>query len=374
MPSTTAPAAIPAIRSRRQPHTVSAILTGDFNLRARRPAARADDALRSTTRACRPSSTPGSSCIPASAQPPTIGVHDCDQWPDPFACDFIFATGDLRPAPARASRSTRRRRRATTSRCSSSSASAGASRAGDRHERFSAASSSRSRPGSRAAAGRRARSSSAAAPRCRSLRSCRRSSVAKPHRPPKMNTRPIPSTGEALPVIGCGTYVGFDHAPGSAEYAAAARRRRARCSTPAARCSTARRCTAAPRRRPASCSPRAAGAPRPSSPPRSGPRAAPKACARWRRRCACCAPTAIDLMQIHNLLDWRTHLATLRGWKDAGPHPLPRHHPLHVVGLRRGRGGAARREARLPADQLRARRSRRRAARCCRSPPSAASP
>jgi diketogulonate reductase-like aldo/keto reductase len=26
----------------------------------------------------------------------------------------------------------------------------------------------------------------------------------------------------------------------------------------------------------------------------------------------------IDLMQIHNLLDWRTYLATLRAWKDAG--------------------------------------------------------
>ena len=26
----------------------------------------------------------------------------------------------------------------------------------------------------------------------------------------------------------------------------------------------------------------------------------------------------LDLMQIHNLLDWRTHLATLRAWKDAG--------------------------------------------------------
>src|SRR6266545_5503710 len=26
----------------------------------------------------------------------------------------------------------------------------------------------------------------------------------------------------------------------------------------------------------------------------------------------------IDLMQIHNLLDWRTHLATLREWKAAG--------------------------------------------------------
>jgi Aldo/keto reductase family len=33
-----------------------------------------------------------------------------------------------------------------------------------------------------------------------------------------MKTRPIPSTKEELPVIGCGTWVGFGHAPGSAEY------------------------------------------------------------------------------------------------------------------------------------------------------------
>src|SRR3989454_12619912 len=26
----------------------------------------------------------------------------------------------------------------------------------------------------------------------------------------------------------------------------------------------------------------------------------------------------LDLMQIHNLLDWRTHLRTLREWKQAG--------------------------------------------------------
>jgi diketogulonate reductase-like aldo/keto reductase len=26
----------------------------------------------------------------------------------------------------------------------------------------------------------------------------------------------------------------------------------------------------------------------------------------------------VDLMQIHNLLDWRTHLATLRAWKESG--------------------------------------------------------
>lgn len=35
-----------------------------------------------------------------------------------------------------------------------------------------------------------------------------------------MHTRPIPSTGEALPVIGCGTYQGFDRAPGTSEFAA----------------------------------------------------------------------------------------------------------------------------------------------------------
>ncbi|MDX2093640.1 MAG: aldo/keto reductase [Kofleriaceae bacterium] len=28
--------------------------------------------------------------------------------------------------------------------------------------------------------------------------------------------------------------------------------------------------------------------------------------------------TRLDLMQIHNLLDWKTHLPTLRAWKDAG--------------------------------------------------------
>ncbi|WP_443083250.1 hypothetical protein [Variovorax sp. RA8] len=31
-----------------------------------------------------------------------------------------------------------------------------------------------------------------------------------------MTTRPIPSTREALPVIGCGTWIGFDVSPGSA--------------------------------------------------------------------------------------------------------------------------------------------------------------
>ena len=36
---------------------------------------------------------------------------------------------------------------------------------------------------------------------------------------PAMRKRPIPSSGEALPVIGLGTYQGFDVTPGSAAYA-----------------------------------------------------------------------------------------------------------------------------------------------------------
>jgi len=36
--------------------------------------------------------------------------------------------------------------------------------------------------------------------------------------PLEMHTREIPSSGERLPVIGCGTYVGFDRAPGAKAY------------------------------------------------------------------------------------------------------------------------------------------------------------
>ncbi len=34
----------------------------------------------------------------------------------------------------------------------------------------------------------------------------------------------------------------------------------------------------------------------------------------------------MDLLQIHNLRDWKTHLATLRDWKEQGGNPLSRHY------------------------------------------------
>ena len=132
-----------------------------------------------------------------------------------------------------------------------------------------------------------------------------------------MRTRPIPATGEALPVIGCGTYVGFDVAPGSAEYQRLPGVLQALFG--------------------------AGGAVIDSSPmygraetvtgellAAAGSHAkaflATKVWTRGRaegirqmeeslRRLQV---ERLDLMQIHNLVDWQTHLATLRDWKAAG--------------------------------------------------------
>ena len=107
-----------------------------------------------------------------------------------------------------------------------------------------------------------------------------------------MNTRPIPSTKEPLPVIGCGTYVGFDHPPGTPEYAqlpgvvAALLDGGGRVLDSSPMYGRAEETTGEliAAERPARA--------RRSSPPRSGRAAAPRACGRWRTRCVCCAPTA----------------------------------------------------------------------------------
>ncbi|MDQ6628457.1 MAG: endonuclease/exonuclease/phosphatase family protein [Pseudomonadota bacterium] len=78
-----------------QPQTVSAILTGDFNFRPSDPLH-----ARLTSRFA-DARIPALDDVwkqlhPATAQPPTTGVHDREQWPEPFACDFICASRDLR--------------------------------------------------------------------------------------------------------------------------------------------------------------------------------------------------------------------------------------------------------------------------------------
>jgi endonuclease/exonuclease/phosphatase family metal-dependent hydrolase len=75
------------------PRPASAILTADFNFRS-------DDPLHARVTA------PYSDGTPAyrdawrvrhgeRAQEHTIGVHDHEQWPEPYTCDFIFITEDI---------------------------------------------------------------------------------------------------------------------------------------------------------------------------------------------------------------------------------------------------------------------------------------
>jgi diketogulonate reductase-like aldo/keto reductase len=133
----------------------------------------------------------------------------------------------------------------------------------------------------------------------------------------KMLTRNIPASGEALPMIGVGTYRGFDVEPGSDAY----------------------------RLLPLVLTElfRAGGTVIDSSPmygraeqntgellsihePRSPGFLATKVWTRGREAGIAQMEDSfrllktdrIDLMQIHNLLDWKTHLPTLRQWKEQG--------------------------------------------------------
>ena len=79
-----------------QPQTLSAILTGDFNLRADDPLHARMTAPYADGRVPRPGTTPGSTSIPARRSRRRSASTTATSGPTPFACDFIFATRDLR--------------------------------------------------------------------------------------------------------------------------------------------------------------------------------------------------------------------------------------------------------------------------------------
>lgn len=104
--------------------------------------------------------------------------------------------------------------------------------------------------------------------------------VATPH------TRPIPATGEALPVIGCGRWRGFDQAPASAgrgELLAGGNRR--------AHAFVASKVWT---------------------------RGRAEGVGRMTQSMRLLRTGRIDLMPVHNLVDWKTQLPALREWKAAG--------------------------------------------------------
>ena len=132
-----------------------------------------------------------------------------------------------------------------------------------------------------------------------------------------MKTRPIPSTHEPLPVIGCGTYVGFDHAPGSAEYALLP------CVLDALFAAGGKVLDSSPMYGRAEAT---AGELLDLQGRRAQAFIATKVWTQGRDAgirqmtdsMRLLRTERIDLMQIHNLVDWRTHLATLRRWKEEG--------------------------------------------------------
>lgn len=132
-----------------------------------------------------------------------------------------------------------------------------------------------------------------------------------------MHRKPVPSSGQRLPVIGCGTWIGFDVAPGSAEYTRLREVLRALFdaggsvvdSSPMygkAEDITGRLLEEAGTRDRAFVATKVWTSGR-----EAGIRQMEDSFRLLRTK-------TIDLMQVHNLVDWRTHLPVLRDWKAQG--------------------------------------------------------
>jgi diketogulonate reductase-like aldo/keto reductase len=132
-----------------------------------------------------------------------------------------------------------------------------------------------------------------------------------------MLTRPIPSTGEAVPVIGLGTWRAFD--VGTDERA----RRRLREVVQVLLDAGGRMIDSSPMY---GCAEAVAGdmlaelaaRPRAFLATKVWTTGRERGIEQMRRSAQLLRTEVIDLMQIHNLVDWRTHLASLRRMKEDG--------------------------------------------------------
>ena len=132
-----------------------------------------------------------------------------------------------------------------------------------------------------------------------------------------MQTRPIPSSGEALPVIGCGTYVGFDVGANSEKLKTLADVVRT------LRDAGGKVFDSSPMygRAEAVLGDLLVAAPDPERTfiaTKVWTRGRQAGITQMERSFALLRIKRIDLMQVHNLLDWQTHLRTLRSWKQDG--------------------------------------------------------
>jgi diketogulonate reductase-like aldo/keto reductase len=132
-----------------------------------------------------------------------------------------------------------------------------------------------------------------------------------------VETRPIPSTGERLPVIGCGTWQAFDVPPDGDRAATLAEVLRTLFDAGGSMVDTSPmygRAEAAVGK----CLSVLGARDRAFVATKVWTRGRLAGIDEMRRSLALLGTPQLDLMQIHNLLDWRTHLTTLREWKAEG--------------------------------------------------------
>lgn len=132
-----------------------------------------------------------------------------------------------------------------------------------------------------------------------------------------MLTRDIPSSGEALPMIGLGTYRGFDVEPGSDAY-----KRLPDVVDQLLHAGGSVIDSSPMYGRAEETTGELLSIHQPSSPAflatKVWTRGRDEGIAQMEASFRLLRTQRIDLMQIHNLLDWKTHLPTLRQWKEEG--------------------------------------------------------
>jgi diketogulonate reductase-like aldo/keto reductase len=132
---------------------------------------------------------------------------------------------------------------------------------------------------------------------------------------PAVHDRPIPATGERIPAVGMGTWLTFDVAPGPERDARLTVLREFFAaggtvldSSPMYGYAEAALGELVPRAKPA----KVFNATKVWTPTRYlGERQMEQSFGHWGVR-------RFDLMQVHNMLDWETHLVTLKAWKASG--------------------------------------------------------
>ena len=132
-----------------------------------------------------------------------------------------------------------------------------------------------------------------------------------------MLTRPVPRTGEALPVVGIGTWRGFDI--GGTESERLARRE----VLAALFAAGGRGIDASPMYGHAEMVigeelPKVIGHERPFVATKVWTRGRGQGIRQMNESLRLLGVNSIDLMQIHNLVDWHTHLETLHAWRNEG--------------------------------------------------------